>query len=606
MNLRVRVTILVATAVALLAVFTFWQTLRAVGDATAEVASERSLAFTAAALDRAAPPNVEYFASPVAVRQGVTYRGRLYLCGAAGLFAEGESWRVGQHLPPAPLVAMSVGLSSESREPELWIATSGEGLLAFDGSKFRHIRPADAKHRKLTSVLALPSGRILVGTESAGVLVYDGRTLRALHDDLSNGHVTALAGDANAVWIGTLKGGLLEYRAGQVRKIEGLPDEQVLALASHGETVYAGTALGVAAISDGRVQRLYGEGLFAQSLLADAEKLTIGTLEQGVSTIPLGTGRARTFETSGSTTALIEAAEKLLAVGSNGVVDVRSGTALRIAEDALLTHRNISALAEDELGRLWIGYFDRGLDILDGQRVRHHEDEHVFCVNRVVHAPDRTAVATANGLVLMDSNGAKRQVLGRSEGLIANHVTDVALRDNEMVVATPAGLTFLGNGSPRSLYAFHGLVNNHVYTLGSAEGTLLAGTLGGISLLHGDLVRTNYTTANSRLPHNWITAVARVGDEWWVGTYGEGVLRLDMQGRVTAFPDMPRSVVNPNAMLVSGGRVYVGTLEHGLLMHESGRWQNVSAGLPSMNVTALATCGSAVCAGTDNGLVKLR
>jgi ligand-binding sensor domain-containing protein len=604
-SLRGRILALVGAVVALGGVFTYWQTARVVREAGGEVAAERSFAFTSSSLDRTAPPNVEYFASPVAYRQGIVYRGRLYLCGPAGLFADGEEWRVGRNLPPAPLVAMAVGVSSESHEPELWIATAGEGLLAFNGSKFRHIRPANPKHRKLTSVIALSSGRVLLGTEAAGVLVYDGRTLTPLHDDLRQGHITALAGDDSAVWIGTLKNGLREFRGGQIRTVDGLPDPQVLSLTVHGSDVYAGTAVGTALVRDARVQRVFGEEHFAQSLLADDQKLTIGTLD-GIVTIPLRSGRGRRLDLPGSTTSLVDANGKMLAVGAAGVVDARSGETLTRASGALLTDRNISALAEDTHGRLWIGYFDRGLDVLDGTKVRHAEDDRLFCVNRVVHGPDYTAIATANGLVLMDRDARTRQVLGREEGLIANHVTDVALRGDGVVVATPAGLTFLEKGTQRSLYAFHGLVNNHVYALGSAEGALLAGTLGGISVLRGDLVQANYTTANSRLPHNWITAVARVGSEWWVGTYGEGVLRLDAQGKVAAFPDMPRAIVNPNAMLVAGSNVYAGTLEHGLLMYSEGRWQNVSSGLPSINVTALADCGTAVCVGTNNGLVRLR
>ena len=52
----------------------------------------------------------------------------------------------------------------------------------------------------------------------------------------------------------------------------------------------------------------------------------------------------------------------------------------------VLTDRNISALAADATGRLWVGYFDRGLDLLasDNSRARHVEDEHVFCINRIL------------------------------------------------------------------------------------------------------------------------------------------------------------------------------------------------------------------------------
>ena len=82
-------------------------------------------------------------------------------------------------------------------------------------------------------------------------------------------------------------------------------------------------------------------------------------------------------------------------------------------------------------GRLWVGYFDRGLDILSGAggEVQHVENEHVFCVNRIVEDARRgaVAVATANGLVIFDRDGRQKQVLGREAGLIADHVTDVAL-----------------------------------------------------------------------------------------------------------------------------------------------------------------------------------
>ena len=107
---------------------------------------------------------------------------------------------------------------------------------------------------------------------------------------------------------------------------------------------------------------------------------------------------------------------------------------------ATLSDRNISALATDNHGRLWVGYFDRGLDRLESDRfsanrfsensgpATHVENEHVFCVNRIFPNPkDGTVdVATANGLVRFDAAGNQAQVLTRADGLIADHVTDVA------------------------------------------------------------------------------------------------------------------------------------------------------------------------------------
>src|SRR5260370_1731951 len=84
---------------------------------------------------------------------------------------------------------------------------------------------------------------------------------------------------------------------------------------------------------------------------------------------------------------------------------------------AVLSDRNISALAADKSGRLWIGYFDRGLDLLetDTGRSTHVENDHVFCVNRIV--PDgrngTVAGAAGKGLARFAANGGHKQSLTR-------------------------------------------------------------------------------------------------------------------------------------------------------------------------------------------------
>ena len=283
---------------------------------------------------------------------------------------------------------------------------------------------------------------------------------------------------------------------------------------------------------------------------------------------------------------------------------------------AVLADGNIAALDVDRGGRLWVGYFDRGLDILEPgfDRATHVEDQHVFCVNRIVHADDGglSAVGTANGLVLFDRAGEQKQVLGKAEGLIANQVTDVLLRGDSrspaITVATPAGLTMIDASGTSSLYAFHGLVNNHVYALAASGSRLMVGTLGGLSILDAGIVNASFTTANSGLKHNWITAIVRAGDDWFIGTYGAGVLKFDSTGRWASFADWKASAeINPNAMLATDRAVYAGTLGRGLAIFNraSGRWSFRTAGLPSLDVTALAARGGVLYVGADNGLVRV-
>jgi ligand-binding sensor domain-containing protein len=177
-----------------------------------------------------------------------------------------------------------------------------------------------------------------------------------------------------------------------------------------------------------------------------------------------------------------------------------------------------------------------------------------------------------------------------------------------LALATPAGLTFLDASGARSMYAFHGLVNNHVYALGVSGDELLAGTLGGLSRLNQGDVTVNYTTTTSSLKHNWITALARVDSEWMVGTYGVGVLGMDSSGHFHSFETASGAIeINPNAMLVRPGFVLAGTLGKGLYFYDrqSGRWSVVRDGLPSLNVTAFAAANGWIYVGTDNGLVRI-
>jgi ligand-binding sensor domain-containing protein len=60
-------------------------------------------------------------------------------------------------------------------------------------------------------------------------------------------------------------------------------------------------------------------------------------------------------------------------------------------------------------------------------------------------------------------------------------------------------------------------------------------------------------------------------------------------------------------MVADGRLVLAGTLGQGLMVGDATgtRWKTVTAGLPSLNVTALAVQNGVVYVGTDNGLVRI-
>ncbi len=600
----------------------------------------------------------------------------VYRLGLGGLGLE-KRYRAGMELPAATVTSMVVGRLRGSSEAELIAGTAGAGILLYseaDGGQesgsFRQVWTKDADARDVTALLPMATGDLLVGTHHRGLLVLHGvagradsgsndgkgdAALEVFHPSLSGLDVTALAADSTGVWIGTRNRGLRHWHAGEIDSFEAavagsksgaLPDAQVNAIAVRGDRVFAATPMGVEEFDDGRPARVLAQNSYANALLAEDGGVTVGSLEDGIRRIKLdpnqrrGLGSGAGFAEEPAADSRADAAQQFLTVsGDSGsrVYAVTDGHILErqsgggwsqvsmsadIADSGsetkravMLTDGNISALAFAPDGRLWVGYFDRGLDVLseDGARIEHREDDRLFCINRIVTDPRRNTmdVATANGLVLFDAQGRPRQVLTRRDGLIADHVTDVAFSAGSMVLATPAGLTFMDGSGARSLFAFEGLVNNHVYALGTRDGSreVLAGTLGGVSQLDDEQVQRNMTVANSGLKHNWVTAIVPASrNTWMVGTYGVGVMLLDADGHFSPMEGVTRDmVVNPNAMLATGAHIFAGTLSDGLWVYSraSGRWSRIAAGLPSLNVTALAEREGELYVGTENGLVRI-
>ena len=632
---------------------------RALHRAAREAAQAGQLGFAIRTLDPAASRRSLANVNAVAPRMEYTsgaFAGReLFLAGPYGLTRVGAGgavslhWRAGVELPAAEITSLATGRLRGGTERLIFAGTAGAGLLMVgdaDGvaPTLRQVLPAAEASRDMTALLSLPTGELLLGMRHGGLLQYDGARLRQVSlplegVDSTRLDVTALAPvDAAAFLLGTRNAGAYLVSGGTVRHVgtaEGLPDNDVESIAVADGHAFVGTPLGTAEIELAAeplaAQRTLAPGVFGHRLLVEGNSLLIGTLEGGVVQVPLSQrpalrrasiAAALPAASTGRVDALLPDGARVYALRDGEVVRHDNGAWPAVLPDgpAALTSRNISALAFAPDGTLYVGFFDRGVDLLSPEgRLRHMEDDHLFCINRLRLDPLRRtmAAATADGLVLFDATGLPRQTLARRDGLISDHVTDVAFTSGGgMALATSAGVTFLGTGGAESLYAFQGLVNNHVYAL-ATEGTggterVIAGTLGGISVLRSRSVERSFTVNNSSLGHNWITALLPLPDGGTlVGTYGAGLQTLDAEGRFMAAP-MPAGVpgdlvVNPNALLASPTHLYAGTLGHGMLVYSLARrrWVMWTAGLPSLNVTSFAAREGELYIGTDNGLVRL-
>ncbi len=599
------------------------------------------------------------------VRAVQTFAGVRYLATSGGLIALDEGGNVKRRyttldgLPENDLTALSV-----FRE-RLFAGTAGAGLVAFDGQSFTGYRFTKPKAAQV-SVLVSTESELLIGTLDGGLFEYDGQRFSRRFNSATGAdfsRVTALLPFSSRLYIGTQDSGLYIWREAHIERVgtnEGLPSPHVTAISglpatfkNDGEVAVA-TDFGVIGLNDANEIKSISNRPNVTSIAVSEGRLWAGLFSGGIIDLSPAVARPNAIATGNRTNrsdvvGLPAAAPATVCVNDGhlwaltreGAFSREEGStrfafesvAGTLVGDRVLTAGHITTLAIDGAGRLWVGYFDRGIDLTapdTSERLSHIEDDRVREINCLAfdRSADRMLAGTSRGLVMF-SNDLKQSLMTREQGgLINDSVAHVSLADIEspllastggspiaasvpgraMVLATAGGLTEVIGGRARSITAFHGLASNHLYTATSMGTRLFVGSLAGLAELEGLRVVRTYKTSNSHLSHDWVTALAEADGTVYVGTNGGGVDALLPTGEWVNFADeLGKFEVNQNAMHYDGERLYVGTSDRGLLVYntQSRRWTRISAGLASQSVTAITSDDRVVYVGTLNGLMRI-
>jgi len=563
------------------------------------------------------------------------FDGKLYAATDSGLEVFGLDGRLDRRYTTLDGLPENTLTALERFANKLYIGTRSGGLISFDGSRFTRYRFVRLSASYVTALRTI-RGELVVGTFDAGVFEFDGqqftrRYVATAGGDL--GHVTALLESGARVYAGTFESGLVEWREGQVARIgqaEGLPSKRVTGLAVQGGSVFVATDLGVARLDDAGHATTVDTTANTTGIAVSGDRVLVSSLTRGVVQVdpiraasgvaPAQSGKGTSLDATTVLGVKLED-DSIWALTASGLFVASARDAgLRFERfgddrpDSGLTAGHVSALAVDTEGRLWVGLFDGGVDILDpktGERLERVEDADLHEINAIVadKRTDRVWVASSKGLAVFDA-GRKTRTIDERGGLVGPNVAGIAVSDEgtvEIAAATNAGLSLFGGPVARSLTAFHGLPNNHTYAVALVGGKTYVGTLGGLAELEGLRVGRVFTTSDSKLPHNWVSALASDGSSLYVGTYGGGVATLYPSGELVPVASTKGLDVNPGAMAVADGRLYVGTLNAGayLLDIDSGRWTRATAGLSSLNVTAIAADERFVYFGTEHGITRV-
>jgi len=258
------------------------------------------------------------------------------------------------------------------------------------------------------------------------------------------------------------------------------------------------------------------------------------------------------------------------------------------------------------------GLFDGGLAVATGAgrdlRWRAVPGAAAWGVNALLPAGGALYVASLRGAARFD---------GRRLTPIDGPGAAFSLAATTDGVAIGYGQGVLLPGPHRLLSAFHGLPGNQAVAL-AYDDLLFVGTPSGLGGIAGQGVRFRVAAGEGRLPHPWVTALARSGGALYVGTYGGGIVRRTAsdaaaapgridRARYEPFTDTEGLKINAGCLVEAEGRLYAGTDGKGLyrLDEDGRRFEPVRTALPSRRGTALAAGPGALYVGTDEGVARL-
>jgi diguanylate cyclase (GGDEF)-like protein len=357
-------------------------------------------------------------------------------------------------------------------EGTLWVATTGGGLVSFDGTSFTILDQSNGfPHNAVRAVLPDPEGGVWASTAGGGLAhVREGRIRTfTVSEGLPTNQLTALALDRDgSLWIGTWGAGLSRMREERFTSIStegGLAGGQIWSvLADREGSIWVGTWVG---------------GL---NRLRDRDFVVLGSPEG------LSHDNVRSVIHSRDGAAWV-------ATAGGGVNRIHEGQITTIGMNDGLPSEEISIVYEDREGSIWIGTYTGGVARLKAGKI-----ETWGYAGGLPSVDIRVLFQDRRGTVWAGT----RSGLARFTGQRFSPVIDQG--------APPDGVSAI---------------------LEDRSGTLWFGTTGQGLIRYRDGVFETLTRDDG-LVSNWIMALHEDADgSLWIGTNGEGLNRL-RNGRMAA------------------------------------------------------------------------
>jgi PAS domain S-box-containing protein len=367
--------------------------------------------------------------------------GNVWICTFdRGLYRAGADGQLRHWTTANGLAYDGVRFAFEDRERNVWVGTSGGGLMRFRPRAFVAVDSASGlAERVVNSVSADGQGAVWIGTYGKGVFkLSDGRVTPVPLAD-GAGRVeyvqSVLADRGGRVWVGTFNQGLWRVEGGEGRRVggAGLNGENVLSLFEDSRgRVWVGGGQGLWVFDAGEFRMCGGDGRAVRAVCGFAEGAGGDVwMANGDSVFRFHEGRVDAVTTADGqpirdVTCLKVDADAAVWMGTrrSGLLRWRDGRVARVDAAGGLPAEAVHAIVEDDGGYFWMTS-NRG----------------------VLRALRRDLDAAADGQ--RDLPGLRCRVFDKGDGLPsaegASGRQPVASRDRggRLWLATPKGVAFI-------------------------------------------------------------------------------------------------------------------------------------------------------------------